>query len=196
MWVDGGGRGVGEWGRVIESLNSKKGGSAGSLSIAGEYWIGPDKQPHRPWWGNNGAGSLGHDLSSASDKQPVWPKLGYSQVQTLVPGPVIRCGVDIALPSSYIHHWPTSHLYLAILWECVSTNRCKSSVLVQNVLFCCAFTLRSSSVCQDVGSANSMVIYMFLWYTLNWLSNLNPLTQTGMSCNVTWLQEENNLLYD
>lgn len=47
------------------------------------------------------------------------------------------------------------------------------------------FTVRSSSVCQDVGSANSMVICMFPRYILDWLSNLKPLSRTGKSCNGT-----------
>lgn len=47
------------------------------------------------------------------------------------------------------------------------------------------FTVRSSSVCQDVGSANSMVICMFPRYILDWLSNLKPLGRTGKSCNGT-----------
>lgn len=47
------------------------------------------------------------------------------------------------------------------------------------------FTVRSSSVCQHVGSANSMVICMFPWYILDWLSNLKPLTRVGKSCNGT-----------
>lgn len=48
------------------------------------------------------------------------------------------------------------------------------------------FTIRSSSVCQNAASANSMVICMFPWYILDWLSNLKLLTRTGKSCNGTW----------
>lgn len=33
-----------------------------------------------------GQGHRGRDLSSAPDKQPVWPNLGLGQPQTLVPG--------------------------------------------------------------------------------------------------------------
>lgn len=47
------------------------------------------------------------------------------------------------------------------------------------------FTVRSSSVFQDVGSANSMVICMFPRYILDWLSNLKPLNRTGKACNGT-----------
>lgn len=49
----------------------------------------------------------------------------------------------------------------------------------------CFFTVRSSSVFQDVGSANSMVICMFPRYILDWLSNLKPLTRTGKACSGT-----------
>lgn len=38
---------------------------------------------------------------------------------------------------------------------------------------------------RDVGSANSLVICMFPWYILDWLSNLEPLTRTGKLCNGT-----------
>lgn len=46
-------------------------------------------------------------------------------------------------------------------------------------------TVRSSSVCQDPGLANSTAICMFPWYILGWLSNLELLTRTGKSCNGT-----------
>lgn len=47
------------------------------------------------------------------------------------------------------------------------------------------FTVRSTSVFQDVGSANSTVICMFPRYILDWLSNLKPLTRTGKAYNGT-----------
>lgn len=47
------------------------------------------------------------------------------------------------------------------------------------------FAICSSSVFEDVGSANSMVICMFPRYILDWLSNLKPLSRTGKACNGT-----------
>lgn len=68
---------------------------------------------------------------------------------------------------------------------CVSTNCANQMFLYRMSYSAVLFTVRSSSVCQDVGSTNSMVICMFPWYILGWLSNLKPLTRTGKSCNGT-----------
>lgn len=149
-----------------------------------------------PWWGNNGAGSQGPDPSSASDKQPVWTNLGLGQTQTLalgqfgMPPPcsiafsrrfLKRCGLlstHLSLPHL------TSSL-VSIVSMCVSTNCANQMFLYRMSYSAVLFNIRSSSVCQDVGSANSMVICMFPWYILDWLSNLKPLTRTGKSCNGT-----------
>lgn len=72
---------------------------------------------------------------------------------------------------------------------CASTNCANQMFLYRMSYSAVLFTVRSSSVCQDVGSANSMVICMFPWYILDWLSNLKPLTRTGKSCNGTsWMK--------
>lgn len=62
---------------------------------------------------------------------------------------------------------------------------CSQMFLYRMSLSAVLFTVRSSSVFQDVGSANSMVICMFPRYILDWLSNLKPLTRTGKACSGT-----------
>lgn len=146
-----------------------------------------------------GKGHRGHDLSSTPVKQAVSLHLGLAQPQTLVPGQIGTHSPEPAstgqsfyvqvckwpsLWSTHICCCPTSPLHWAVLWGCVCKLRIEM-VLYRMSYAAVLFTVRSSSVCQDVGSANSMVICMFPRYILDWLSNLKPLGRTGKSCNGT-----------
>ena len=142
-------------------------------------------------------GHRGHDLSPAPDKRPVWTNLGLGQGQTLVPdqlGTHTPSCITYAFRqiSKKAQSLPSTHLYLphftSSLGSFVSICVCPQTVQIRCSCTECPIllsTVRSSSVCQDVGSANSTVICMFPWYIVNWLSNQNPLTRTGKSCNGT-----------
>lgn len=78
------------------------------------------------------------------------------------------------------------HLFIRQFCEYVSVCKLCSHMFLYRMSHSAApFTVRSSSVFQDVGSANSMVICMFPRYILDWISNLKPLTRTGKACSGT-----------
>lgn len=146
-----------------------------------------------------GKGHRGHELSSTPVKQAVSLHLGLAQPQTLVPGQIgtqspepastgqsfyVQVCKWLSLWSTHICCCPTSPLHWAVLWLCVCKWRIET-ILYRMSYSAVLFTVRSRSVFQDVGSANSMVICMFPRYILNWLSNLKPLSRTGKSCNGT-----------
>lgn len=150
-----------------------------------------------------GQGHWGHNLSSAPDKWPVWPSLEleccrhWSQVS-------LRCrhhlqwGVSAGVSKRASFFQRTSvvaPLYIFIrkcfMSACESTKWVNQMFLYRMSYSAVLFTVRSSWVCQDIGSPNSMVICMFPWYILDWLSNLKPLLSWKvMQCDS---QDEKNL---
>lgn len=138
------------------------------------------------------AGHWGHDLSSAPDMMHVWTNLGIRPTPDT--GPRSVCNARLPAASVRLLDWgfqkgagsPEHTSVVALLhifirqFEsiCVSTS-CANQMFLHRMSYSVAlFTVRSSSVCQVVGSANSAVICMSPWYIFEWLSDLKPVLES------------------